>query len=197
MRTFKLTSVFALGLICGLLMQWPAASAYDDRGGIAGGSGGGGGIAGSCTADIAPLPNGDGIVNAADLLALINAWGPCIPPCNPSGSWVNAVAPTYTCASGTFSFHVDNWSFTQSGNTMQVGGGGIPGNMTGPAVTCDAGNSFLVSLSSPMGCTVTYTLTGTFTSATHFNGTFTVTFSVGPGCQNCFNQSFNISATKQ
>jgi hypothetical protein len=197
MRTFKLTGVFAAGLICGLLMQWPSASAYDDRGGIAGGSGGGGGIAGSCTADIAPSPNGDGIVNAADLLAVINAWGACAPPCNPTGSWSNAVPPVYQCASGTFLINIQNWSFTQSGTTLQVTGGGIPGSMTGPAVICEAGNVFLVSLSAPMGCTVTCTLSGTFTSATHFNGTFTVTFSAGPGCQNCFNQSFNISATKQ
>ena len=42
------------------------------------------------------------------------------------------------------------------------------------------------------GCTVTYTL-GTFSSATHFTGSFTVTFSNGPGCTSCVNQSFNIA----
>jgi hypothetical protein len=36
-----------------------------------------------CPADIAPIPNGDGLVNVDDLLAVINAWGVCPPgaPC--------------------------------------------------------------------------------------------------------------------
>lgn len=33
----------------------------------------------TCPPDIAP-PNGDGIVNVSDLLAVINAWGPCPAP---------------------------------------------------------------------------------------------------------------------
>jgi hypothetical protein len=31
----------------------------------------------TCPADIAPSPNGNGIVNVDDLLAIISAWGPC------------------------------------------------------------------------------------------------------------------------
>jgi hypothetical protein len=38
-----------------------------------------------CPADIAP-PGGDGQVNVDDLLAVINAWGPCPDPCPPSCS---------------------------------------------------------------------------------------------------------------
>src|SRR5262249_31134834 len=36
-----------------------------------------------CFADIAPVgpPAGDGTVNVADLLQIINNWGPCPPPC--------------------------------------------------------------------------------------------------------------------
>ena len=36
-----------------------------------------------CPADVAPLPNGDGVVNAGDFLTIINAWGACPPgqPC--------------------------------------------------------------------------------------------------------------------
>ena len=198
MRGSKLT-MFAVGLMCGLALQLlPATPVIAD--GKDGGSGNGdnGGIAGgTCVGDIAPSGSGNGIIDVDDLLALINNWGPCTPPCNPTGSWHNAVAPAYQCASGTISINVQNWSFTQTGNTLQVGGGGIPGSMTGPAVACEAGNTFLVTLQAPLGCTVTFTLTGTFTSTTHFNGTFTVTFSAGPGCLNCFNQTFNISATKQ
>ena len=199
MRTFKLTGVFAAGLICGLLMQWPSASAYDDRGGIAGGGGGGGGggiAGGSCTADIAPLPNGDGIVNAADLLAVINAWGACPVPCDSSGTWVNAVAPAYQCA-GVF-FDISGWTFIQSGSslTVTVSDGGLLEQMTGTIASCDTGGTFTVSKSFPASCTTTYTLTGAFSSATQFTGTFTVTFT-GFGCQNCTNHSFNISASKQ
>lgn len=35
----------------------------------------------TCPADIAPPPNGDGLVGVPDLLAVINAWGICSPPC--------------------------------------------------------------------------------------------------------------------
>ncbi len=34
----------------------------------------------TCPADIAPQPNGDGLVNVSDLLAVINNWGPCPAP---------------------------------------------------------------------------------------------------------------------
>jgi hypothetical protein len=37
----------------------------------------------TCPPDIAPAPSGDGIVNIDDLLAVINGWGPCPPPCQP------------------------------------------------------------------------------------------------------------------
>ena len=33
-----------------------------------------------CRADIAPPPNGNGLVNVDDLLAIINSWGRCPPP---------------------------------------------------------------------------------------------------------------------
>lgn len=36
-----------------------------------------------CPADVAPLPNGDGLVNVNDLLAVISGWGPCPAPCPP------------------------------------------------------------------------------------------------------------------
>jgi len=38
---------------------------------------GSGPVIDSCPSDIAPLPNGDGMVNTADLLSVINAWGEC------------------------------------------------------------------------------------------------------------------------
>ncbi len=39
----------------------------------------------SCPADIAPLPNGNGVVNVQDLLAVINTWGVCPNPNNCQG----------------------------------------------------------------------------------------------------------------
>lgn len=197
MRTFKLTSVFALGLICGLLMQWPSASAYDDRGGIAGGSGGGGGIASSCTADIAP-PGGDGMVNVGDLLAVINAWGACPVPCDSSGTWVNAVAPAYQCAGGIVNFNIPQWTFTQTGSTLTVtvSDAGLLDVMSGTITDCESGGTFTVAKVLSASCTTTYTLSGAFSSPTQFTGTFTVTFT-GFGCQNCTNHTFNISASRQ
>ena len=47
----------------------------------------GDGIAtGNCSGDIAPSGGGNGIVNVDDLLAVINAWGPCPLPCSASCS---------------------------------------------------------------------------------------------------------------
>ncbi|MCI0363252.1 MAG: hypothetical protein L0219_05175 [Phycisphaerales bacterium] len=43
----------------------------------------------SCPADIAPAGNEDGLVNVADLLALVAAWGPC----GPGGPCVADIAP--------------------------------------------------------------------------------------------------------
>jgi hypothetical protein len=37
-----------------------------------------------CEQDIAPIPCGDDVVNVNDLLAIINAWGPCAQDCPPS-----------------------------------------------------------------------------------------------------------------
>lgn len=37
----------------------------------------------NCPGDIAP-PGGNGVVNVQDMLAVINAWGSCAPPCPPS-----------------------------------------------------------------------------------------------------------------
>ena len=79
---------------------------------------------------------------------------------------------------------------------MTVSNANLLEQMTGTITSCETGGTFTVSKSFPASCTATYTLTGTFTSPTHFNGTFSVTFT-GFGCPNCTNQTFNISATKQ
>jgi hypothetical protein len=60
---------------------------------------------------------------------------------------------------------------------MAVTGG--PVAMSGPVGTCGAGNSFTVTGTIPGGCTEVYTLTGTFTDANHFDGTFTAQYQPG------------------
>ena len=227
-----------------------------------GAKGGGGGIAGTCTADIAPA-GGNGIVDVDDLLMVINAWGACPiddldgdgvdddkdncpntpnanqvdtdqdlhgdvcdncpevsnvdqadsdgdgfgdackpPICNPSGTWINAVSPDYTCGFGAIDFTIPQWTFSQMGQTLSVSapqGSGFSGTMTGPAVDCVEGNSFTVSLVLPSsGCTATYTLSGTFSSTNEFSGTFTAQYT-GFQCSiaGCFAQVFNITATRQ
>jgi len=76
MLRFKTIGIFASGLLCGLILhRLPAnsASAFNPFGG----SGDGGIASVGCPADIAPLPNGNGVVDVDDLLAVINGWGPC------------------------------------------------------------------------------------------------------------------------
>jgi hypothetical protein len=73
----KFVSVFSAGLVCGLILHWtpfPSTTALgrgDDQGRS------GSALTVGCSADIAPAPNGDGVVNVSDLLAVINAWGQC------------------------------------------------------------------------------------------------------------------------
>lgn len=72
MRKISSLCTFVGGIVVGFgLMSLPHSVAEE--------KGGGGAVRGSCPADIAP-PGGDGVVNVSDLLAVINGWGPCIPP---------------------------------------------------------------------------------------------------------------------
>src|SRR5262245_16773203 len=109
MHGLKLAMAFAAGALCGMIMQTPAipsasdpdrdATAGEVSNGIHPASGIAGGPNANCPADIVPLPDGNGIVNLQDLLAVIGAWGACPPaPCDSSGTWVNSVAPSYSCA---------------------------------------------------------------------------------------------------
>lgn len=153
-----------------------------------------------CPSDIAP-PGGDGHVNVLDLLAIISDWGPCPkdppPVCDPSGQWVHPSAVSYTCAFGIFSYNISGWQFSQAGDTLSVQpiGSGNLLTMSGPAADCQPGNSFTVSATEPGSCSITFTLTGTFTTENQFTGTFTVSFA-GGFCQNCTTQTYNITATR-
>lgn len=79
MQQMKAIGLFSAGLICGLVIHWmpsTSVSAAGDRasqGASAMASGGGGG----CIGDIAPSPNGNGVVDIDDLVAVITHWGAC------------------------------------------------------------------------------------------------------------------------
>ena len=139
-----------------------------------------------CPADI----DNSGTVDVVDFLLLLGAWGPC--GCDPSGSWVNAQTISYSCAFGAVDFDIQSWSFVLGPDALTVLGG--PATMTGPPVECQAGNQFTVSGSLPGTCVETYTLTGTFIDADHFQGTFVAAF-VGD-CWDCVDQLFDVSATR-
>jgi hypothetical protein len=74
--------------------------------------------------------------------------------------------------------------------------------MTGPGGSCPLG-SFNASRQTAGGCTVTYSLSGTFVTANAWQGTYQLTFS-GPDCScfggafgsPCVNQSFNLQASR-
>lgn len=195
MNRFASIRTFIAGLIAGASVSMLLPSVLAGSGGISG--------AKPCPADIAPYPGGDGVVNVDDLLAVINAWGDCQPPpppCDPSGTWVNAVAPAYSCAFGIINFNIPQWTFSQSGTNLSVSGTGLGFTMTGPVASCEAGNSFTVSkFLAGSSCNETYTLSGTFNSANQFSGTFTAgyTQSSPNGCFDCTTQTFNITATRQ
>src|SRR5687768_4793670 len=72
MRRLRGTATFAAGLSCGLLIHWwsGTSSTATAREAIAGGPP-------NCPADIAPSPDGNGVVDVDDLLTVINAWGAC------------------------------------------------------------------------------------------------------------------------
>lgn len=68
--------------------------------------------------------------------------------------------------------------------------------MTG-ASACPS-NSFSVNKTYPGACTESYTLSGTFTSATTFTGNITISYTGGAAnCGDCTGGSWSVSGTKQ
>ena len=84
----KHIGIFISGWVCGLVVQWmPSSSsiALGDGGNSSAGRNDStpapdpappppGLVGGSCLGDIAPQPNGDGVVNVDDLLVVIGNW---------------------------------------------------------------------------------------------------------------------------
>jgi hypothetical protein len=139
-----------------------------------------------CPADI----DNSGQVDVVDFLLLLGAWGPCT--CDPDGLWVNAQSVSYTCAFGLVNFNIQSWTIVLDQDALTVLGG--PVTMNGPPVGCELGNEFTVSGTVPGTCVETYTLSGAFLDADHFEGTFVADFE--GDCVDCVDQMFDVSATR-
>lgn len=121
--------------------------------------------------------------------------------CDPDGVYTIVGAPvSYTCCFGLVSVNVNSFLFSANGASI----GSSPSNpvtMSGAATTCPVG-SFNNIGTIPGGCAETYHLTGAFTSANTWSGTYEIQFS-GPDCScfggagtPCVNQLFPINATR-
>ncbi len=117
-----------------------------------------------------------------------------------SGIYDLAPAPAYSCAFGLYALNVPTLMFAISGGTLTVTG--APATMTSAAPT---GTMFAVTGTNPgqagAGCDEVYSLTGTFSDATHFSGTFSVDF-LEPGMTTacdplfeCSMRSFTVTGT--
>ncbi|MCK6591923.1 MAG: hypothetical protein L6Q76_30590, partial [Polyangiaceae bacterium] len=121
--------------------------------------------------------------------------------CDPDGTYLISGPPiNYTCCFGLVSVNVSAFVFAGDGATISSSPSN-PVPMTGAATTCPSG-SFDNMGSIAGGCTETYELTGSFTGANTWSGTYTLTFS-GSDCDcfgglgvPCVNQIYSISATK-
>ncbi len=122
--------------------------------------------------------------------------------CNPNGVWTISGAPfSYTCCSGNVDVNVSSFIFSSAGATVDASPSD-PVTMTGSATSCPVG-SFTDSGTIPGGCAETYTLTGSFSDANTWTGTYKLTFTGSQcSCFNgalgapCVNQIFPVTATR-
>jgi hypothetical protein len=120
------------------------------------------------------------------------------PPCDPDGTYTKSGAPiTYTCCAGFFSVNFSTFIFQGNGASIFTGPGGVP--LIGPAMTCPSGDFNNTAVEAGF-CTMTRTLTGSFSGANDWTGTFSLGFTgtcsclpIGPPCTN---QSFPVAATR-
>jgi hypothetical protein len=124
--------------------------------------------------------------------------------CDPDGTYTIMGNPiSYTCCSGNVDVNINEFIFANAGATVDSATSD-PKTMTGMATTCPSG-SFSVTASINGGCIETYSLSGSFTSAKVWTGTYKITFSGDPNQCSCFggalgtpciNQSYPITATR-
>ena len=95
---------------------------------------------------------------------------------------------------GFLAVNITSFAFAMDGATV-TGLPGGRGTMSGAATTCPTG-SFNVSLVNVGLCPDTHQLVGAFTGTNTWSGTYTLTFGGGPGCFDCTNQSFPVTAIR-
>jgi len=108
------------------------------------------------------------------------------------GLWSVSPTPLYSCLFGTLIVTFPDLTVSDNNPNISFQTNGRAGTMTGTIT----GNSFTASSFLPGGglCDETYTLTGTFTSATTYTATFSATY-VGGLCLDCTGYSVNISGS--
>lgn len=180
-----------------------------------------GGWAGTCPGEVLPAPSeirNNGIDDDCDITTPDNcgtdagtpdAGPPTDGGCNPNGLYAVAVTGggslRYACCNFGLGPTVD-FDITQL--LLQMGGATVNGltkqpgaSLTGQATTCPSGTIDVTRVLSG-GCTETYRIQGSFTSANVFTGTYTASFA-GADCTGslcagdpCANQTWSFTATR-
>ncbi|MFO0748401.1 MAG: DUF4215 domain-containing protein [Myxococcota bacterium] len=102
------------------------------------------------------------------------------------GLWDVSPDLAYTCAIGLVDYDIRTVTMTIVGSSITVyGAPSAPGTLSGTI----SGNTFSATLVLPGGCKETYTLSGTFSDATAWTGSFTRQYTpsggFGGGCFDC------------
>jgi cysteine-rich repeat protein len=121
--------------------------------------------------------------------------------CDPDGTYMIQGAPvSYSCCFGLVSVNISSFIFSNNGATI-ASSPSNPKTMTGSATTCPSGN-FNDQSTIPGGCAETYKLTGSFTGANTWTGTYELQFT-GSDCScfggadtPCVSQIYPITATR-
>lgn len=111
-----------------------------------------------------------------------------------SGVYTVAAPPMYSCSAlgmEVVRFNITFFQFAVTATELTVTG--APADMTGPVPT---GMDFTVAGVRTGDCNENYALRGTFTDATHFTGTYSISFSgITCGFTNCMARMFPVAGT--
>lgn len=165
-------------------------------------------LAGACDPSIC----GDGFVDASageqcEPPGVAGCDASCLLPCDPDGAWTIATGGPidYECCtpfgSPLVNIYITSFIFASDGASISPSpsGPGCSTALLGAATTCPAG-SFDNDCTYAGGCTEYYVLTGSFTSADTWSGTFTIDFTGSDcscfGSSPCTDQVYSITASR-
>jgi hypothetical protein len=112
---------------------------------------------------------------------------------DPTGIFDLSSSPIYSCAFGLVNYNFSSVNFFDDGATLIVSNMVVPCTMSGPSARTSM--MFDLTCTVPGVCAETYSLSGMFTSANTWTGTFTASF-MGT-CIDCVNQSVALSGTRR